>query len=65
MGSYSYVVTRSRPYLARVWNLASSSAVRARSKTATPPIQPVKPTLRELWMTRPMVKGAKWKPSAV
>jgi hypothetical protein len=25
--------------------------------TATPPIQPVKPTLRELWMTRPMVKG--------
>ena len=34
-----------------------SSALNARSKTATPPIQPVKPTLRLLWMTRPMVKG--------
>jgi hypothetical protein len=34
-----------------------SSPVRARLKTATPPIQPVKPTLRLLWMTRPMVKG--------
>jgi hypothetical protein len=38
-------------------NAFSSSAVSARSNTATPPIQPVKPTLRELWMTRPIVKG--------
>lgn len=35
----------------------SSVASSARSKTATPPIQPVKPTLRLLWMTRPIVKG--------
>jgi hypothetical protein len=38
-------------------SFAISSALSARLKTATPPIQPVKPTLRELWMTRPMVKG--------
>jgi hypothetical protein len=44
-------------YCASACSLASSSALRARSKTATPPIQPVKPTPRELWMTRPMVKG--------
>ena len=29
----------------------------ARLKTAAPPIQPVKPTLRLLWTTRPMVNG--------
>ena len=39
------------------WRAPSSAAVSARLKTATPPIQPVKPTLRPLWMTRPMVKG--------
>jgi hypothetical protein len=39
------------------WRVPSSAAVRARLKTATPPIQPVKPTLRPLWITRPMVKG--------
>ena len=38
-------------------SFANSSAPRARLKTATPPIQPVKPTPRELWITRPMVKG--------
>jgi len=38
-------------------SFASSSTLNARLKTATPPIQPVKPTLRLLWMTRPMVKG--------
>jgi hypothetical protein len=37
--------------------VASSFAHNARLNTATPPIHPVKPTLRELWMTRPMVKG--------
>lgn len=37
--------------------LASASVLSARLKTATPPIHPVKPTLRELWITRPMVKG--------
>ena len=46
-----------KAYFVSAWNLAISSAVRARSKTATPPIQPVKPTLRELWITRPIVKG--------
>ena len=39
------------------WRVPSSAAVRARLKTATPPIQPVKPTPRLLWITRPMVKG--------
>jgi len=34
-----------------------AAALNARSNTATPPIQPVKPTPRLLWMTRPMVKG--------
>ena len=34
-----------------------SVSVKAPSNTATPPIQPVKPTLRELWMTRPIVNG--------
>ena len=38
-------------------SFAISSALSARSNTATPPIHPVKPTLRLLWMTRPMVKG--------
>lgn len=38
-------------------SFASSSTPSARLKTATPPIQPVKPTLRLLWMTRPMVNG--------
>jgi hypothetical protein len=35
----------------------NSSALSVRSNTATPPIHPVKPTPRLLWMTRPMVKG--------
>lgn len=34
----------------------SSAGDSARLKTATPPIQPVKPTLCELWITRPMLK---------
>ena len=46
-----------RGVVAKACRRASSAAVRARSKTATPPIQPVKPTPRELWMTRPMVNG--------
>lgn len=43
--------------LAMADSRAISSTLSARLKTATPPIQPVKPTLRELWITRPMVKG--------
>lgn len=39
------------------WSAPISAAVSARLKTATPPIQPVKPTPRPLWITRPMVKG--------
>ena len=35
----------------------SSAAERGRSKTATPPIQPVKPTLRLEWITLPIVNG--------
>jgi hypothetical protein len=38
-------------------SFASSSTLNGRLKTATPPIQPVKPTLRLLWITRPMVNG--------
>lgn len=37
--------------------VSNSFLSRARSKIATPPIQPVKPTLLPLWITRPMVKG--------
>jgi hypothetical protein len=38
-------------------SFATSSTLSARLKTATPPSQPVKPTLRLLWITRPMVHG--------
>jgi hypothetical protein len=37
--------------------LLSSAAARGRSKTATPPIQPVNPTPRLEWITRPIVNG--------
>ncbi len=43
--------------IARPASAASSSARSARSYTLTPPIHPVNPTLRELWITRWMVKG--------
>ena len=46
-----------RGAVASACSCASSAAPKARLKTATPPIQPVKPTPRELWMTRPMVNG--------
>ncbi len=38
-------------------SFSNSLAPSALSKTATPPIQPVKPTPRLLWITRPMVPG--------
>lgn len=38
-------------------SFCNSWADKARSNTATPPIQPVKPTLRLLWITRPIVNG--------
>ncbi len=40
-----------------VWSALISAGESARLKTATPPIHPVKPTPRLLWITRPMVKG--------
>jgi hypothetical protein len=42
---------------ASVASFTISSALNAQLNTATPPIHRVKPTLRLLWITRPMVKG--------